>query len=120
LSNEKELKTMRETKKQDAKIQEAKMQDNVNKKSGSETLMHEVAGAPESGKLRSSEISAHRVDVKSVPHYDEIRTDPLQGDVTVNNPAGFPEQVKPVSNTPPGYIKKVKPVASTPAAPVMK
>jgi len=111
---------MRETKKQDAKIQEAKMQDNVNKKSGSETLMYEVAGAPESGKLRSLWISTHKEDIKSVPHHDETRADPLQGDVTVNNPAGFPEQVKPVSNTPPGYIKKVKPVASTPSAPVMK
>lgn len=110
---------MREPKKQDAKIQEAKIQDNLNKKSGAEPL-HKVAGAPESGKLRSLGISTHKEDIKSVPHHDETRADPLQGDVTVNNPAGFPEQVKPVSNTPPGYIKKVKPVASTPSAPVMK
>jgi hypothetical protein len=115
----KELKTMRETKKQDAKIQEAKMQGNVNKKPGSETLIHHVAGAAESGKLRSLWISTHNEDIKSVPHRYEIRADSLQGDVTVNNPSGFPGQVQLVSNSPPGHIKKIKPVVSTPAAPFM-
>jgi hypothetical protein len=109
-----------ETKKRDAKIQEAKMQENVNQKSGVDTLNHQLAGAPESGKLRSSEISAHRVDVKSVPHKDEIRADPKKADVSLNNPAGFPKQVKSVANTPTGYTKKVEPVVSTPAVPVMK
>jgi hypothetical protein len=80
---------MQNTKKHDTKIDDTKMQEKGNQKSGSGTLSQQTPVAPVLPSLTrgSRDTSKHVSEVKHESHKDEYRRDHAQAETGVKNPA---------------------------------